>query len=72
MKKGLILWVMLSILFIFPSNAFAYLDPGTGSIILQGLAAALISAMVFWRTLRAKVKSWFVKPQGEKKDESKG
>lgn len=34
-------------LFIIVSSAHAYLDPGTGSIILQGLIAALAAGAVF-------------------------
>jgi len=34
-------------LFIIVSTAHAYLDPGTGSIILQGLIAALAAGVVF-------------------------
>ena len=34
-------------LFVIVSSAHAYLDPGTGSIILQGLIAALAAGAVF-------------------------
>jgi hypothetical protein len=34
-------------LFLTVSSAHAYLDPGTGSIILQGLIAALAAGAVF-------------------------
>lgn len=34
-----------------PEAAYAYLDPGTGSILLQALAAAAIGAGVFWRRI---------------------
>jgi hypothetical protein len=37
--------------------AYAYLDPGTGSLILQGLIAATAGAMVYagmyWRRIKA-------------------
>ena len=39
----------------FPTEAQAYIDPGTGSLILQALAAAFVSVMVFWRNLREKM-----------------
>jgi hypothetical protein len=32
------------------SNAWAYLDPGTGSILLQGLIAALATSLFFLRS----------------------
>jgi len=33
-------------LLIISSNAYAYLDPGTGSIIIQGLIAAFLSESI--------------------------
>ena len=48
-------------LIVFPTNAFAYLDPGTGSIILQaiigGIAALGFSIKLYWY----KIKSFFKK-----------
>ena len=42
-------------LFLFPSQAFAYLDPGTGSMILQGiiggLAAVAVVVKLYWHRL---------------------
>lgn len=37
--------------FIFPCTAHAYLDPGTGSMLLQFLAAGLLGLGVFWRKI---------------------
>lgn len=45
--------------FAFPSNAHAYLDPGTGSIILQGVLAAFIAGGMYLRTIRMKIVSFF-------------
>ena len=40
----------------YPASAFAYLDPGTGSIILQGLIAGLaaiaVSGKIFWSRIK--------------------
>ena len=49
------LW--LSVLWLArPEPIFAYLDPGTGSMFLQGLiaviAATMAAASVYWRALR--------------------
>jgi hypothetical protein len=42
--------------FIFCSEpALAYLDPGTGSIILQALVAGVVSISVFFSSIRFKV-----------------
>ena len=51
------------------SYAYAYIDPGTGSIILQALIGALAAAgaaiSIYW----SKVKSFFLKKKkNEKKD----
>jgi hypothetical protein len=58
---------MKPIFFIFgiacPVSALAYLDPGTGSIMLQGLIALLAAAAVVIRTYWYKIKSLFVKTE---------
>jgi hypothetical protein len=51
------LMILLSIFLVLPINrSHAYLDPGTGSYILQlvvaGIAGALISIKVFWRNIK--------------------
>ena len=33
--------ILIAVLIVFSPQAFAYLDPGTGSIILQGLIAGI-------------------------------
>lgn len=37
---------------IAPAQAHAYLDPGTGSLLLQGLAAGFVAVLAFWGRLR--------------------
>ena len=48
MKKIAILLTFL----LYPKNAFAYIDPGTVSIILQGLigaiAAIIVTLKIYW------------------------
>ena len=56
-----ILLPALLVLFAFNTNAHAYLDPGTGSILLQALAAAVLAAGVFWRRIITFVKDVFKK-----------
>ena len=50
----------------FVTPALAYLDPGTGSILLQGLFAAVVGGLVTIKLYWAKVKSLF----GSKPDEN--
>lgn len=52
---------LLLVLFAFNTNAYAYLDPGTGSILLQALAAAVLAAGVFWQRILTFVKGIFKK-----------
>lgn len=51
-----IIAVFVFLLF-FATNAFAYLDPGTGSILLQGLIAAVAAVVgyigLFWHKVKA-------------------
>ena len=41
------------------ADAHAYLDPGTGSMLLQVAIAGLIGAAVFFRAFWARIKSIF-------------
>jgi len=44
--------VFLTILFI-PEPAFAYFDPGTGSLLIQALVGSIAFMAVFWRQVKA-------------------
>lgn len=44
---------------IFTSPAYAYLDPGTGSIILQGIVGALAIGAAYISIFWSRVKSFF-------------
>lgn len=56
MSKHYILFYTLILFILFPSKSFAYLDPGTGSIILQaliGLIASFFTAfLMFWNKIK--------------------
>ncbi|NHZ48032.1 hypothetical protein FVW27_15680 [Desulfovibrio sp. XJ01] len=47
--------------FVMATPAHAYIDPGTGSMLLQGLAAGLLGVGVFWRRIVAFCKDIFQK-----------
>ena len=52
-----------------PNTAYAYLDPGTGSIILQAIlgfiAAAVASISIYWVKFKIFVKKIFSKKKNE-------
>ncbi len=50
--------------------AFAYLDPGTGSMLIQGLIGAVAAAFVVGRLYWHKIKSFFAWMLGKKQPES--
>ncbi len=50
-----------SLVAIWPPAALAYLDPGTGSIILQGLLAAIAGTLVAGRLYWSRLKSFFAR-----------
>ncbi|OPY79184.1 MAG: hypothetical protein A4E65_01969 [Syntrophorhabdus sp. PtaU1.Bin153] len=43
----------------FSSKAHAYLDPGAGSMVLQGLLAAFFAVVAFLGVSWRKLKSWW-------------
>ena len=49
----------VALLAALPADALAYIDPGTGSMLLQSLLAAIAAALVFGRTIWHKVRSVF-------------
>lgn len=58
---ALIKRLLLSILVLAASTAqaYAYLDPGTGSMILQAIATAGIGAMLYFAWFWRKIKNFF-------------
>lgn len=55
---------LASILSLFPLSAQAYIDPGTGSLLLQGLIGALAGFMVAASLYWSKIKRFFHKVLG--------
>ena len=64
MNKILSLLYILTLI-IFPTKAFAYLDPGTGSIILQAIlgfiAATVASISIYWEKFKSLISKLFGK-----------
>ncbi len=57
MKRFVIIQSIVILPYIFVSHADAYIDPGTGSMVVQAViaavAAASVSIGIFWRRIRA-------------------
>ncbi len=63
MKKINLLKTLFAVLFsllFFSQNALAYLDPGTGSYILQITLAVLFGALFMVKAFWEKVKAFFI------------
>jgi len=60
--RGLFIVLIISII---PQNAFAYIDPGTGSYIIQIIIAALVGGLfaikMFWIKIKTFITSMFKK-----------
>ena len=46
---------------LFPTQAFAYFDAGTGSMLIQVAVGLVAGIAVFWGKIKAITSSWFVK-----------
>jgi len=44
-------------LMLTPATAFAYIDPGTGSFVIQGIIAAVVGAGVFFKLFWGRIKT---------------
>lgn len=47
---------------------FLYLDPGSGSYLLQVIIAAVLGGLMFFKNFWLKVKSFFVKPKPKEEE----
>lgn len=78
MKKnriGIMAFAGLGFLFLSVQKSHAYLDPGTGSMLIQGLLAAVaamgVTLGIFWRRIKAFF-GGFSKSDAEKQNETNG
>jgi len=73
MKKNL-LYLVIIISFLFTTSANAYLDPGTGSIILQAIlgfiAASIATISFYWSKLKLFFTKLFKKNKKSVQDRS--
>lgn len=60
-KLTAVFFVTAAIIMTIANDAHAYLDPGTGSYILQMLAAAIVGALftikIFWTRIKSFIKT---------------
>ena len=50
-------------------SAYAYIDPGTGSYVLQALAAAVLASAFVVKTTWKSIKGIFIKPSRKRGDD---
>ena len=50
------------------NSAYAYLDPATGSIIIQYIVAAVVACIAFTKNIKVKFKNFFNKKIKSKKN----
>ena len=58
LKVKIILY-SISLFFLLPKPAYAYLDPGNGSYLFQLIIAGLLASMFFVKTVVKKIKEFF-------------
>ena len=60
----LVLYCLVICVLGFPATAHAYIDPGTGSMLLQSVAAAFLVAGVYFRRVQEFVKKYVLRKKG--------
>ena len=73
MKRNAILYVVAMVTFyslLFTPTAFAYIDPGTGSMILQALLAGLVAVLAFYKQIIARLSVFFAKEAVQTKQQA--
>tara|TARA_Y100000741_G_scaffold364643_1_gene356368 strand:- start:3219 stop:3443 length:225 start_codon:yes stop_codon:yes gene_type:complete len=67
--------LIILLIFFLPTKAYAYLDPGTGSIILQAIlgfiAAAVASVSIYWTKFKLLLNKIFNKKKQENDTKNK-
>jgi len=60
---------VMAVYFCFPGTAHAYLDPGSGSFILQMLVAGLLGALFYVKTTWERIKIYLESMFSKNKDQ---
>lgn len=66
MTKKILLSNALAVLLLASAPAHAYLDPGTGSMILQGLIAGIAAGLMVLKLYWYKIKAFFRREHKDK------
>jgi hypothetical protein len=64
--------LVFSVLIVFPGSAYAYIDPGTGSLFLQLLFGGIGGLIFVLRAFRRRISGKFKSTFGKTKDLTKG
>lgn len=59
MKSRSSVFLRVAALMVLAPSAQAYVDPGTGAMILQVIGAAVAGTLFFFHNLRNRVRGWF-------------
>jgi hypothetical protein len=62
-------WLLAAMLLVAP-DAQAYIDPGTGSILIQGLIAAVVGGLFYLRSAWGRIKAFFGRRGAEAADKN--
>ena len=69
MKKFIVILLCAVFVLVLVKRAHAYIDPGTGSMLVQAAIAAVAAASVSIGVFRRRLRSFFGRLFGRKKDE---
>lgn len=72
MEKYLKLSVLTLVGLCFSVQAHAYLDPGTGSVIIQAVIAVFVAFGVFWGRVKSFLSGLFSRKSAGRADEVRG
>ena len=77
--KRIIVVLIIPVFFLLssPKQVYAYVDPGTGGMIVQGLVGLLVGSLavagIFWKRITGSVKKMFKRSgKGENEDDAAG
>lgn len=60
-------YIIIFLLIFYSNISYAYLDPGTGSLVIQSVIAAIVGAFYLLKTYKLKLMSFFSKNKNSDK-----